>query len=277
MARKKKLKKKKVVQQDTIPVFNEDTVVQKAALHVQPPVTERPLFQNHLLKRQNINAQYADRFTPDWLTITLISIIMLFTWYRLIYRRMLQQLINSFFSMATTNQMVRDESVLLQRATFNSSIIAYLVGGLFLYQLSILYNWDHPLLMSGFLRFILFALSIVLMFSVKMIAIRLLSNIFQVDRPASTYIFTIFLFNMMAGILLLPIVILIAYAPLEYRQILMKSGLLFLASFFVYRTVRVLIIWTGQMRASVFYLFLYLCAFEIAPLLVIGKIILIQE
>ena len=118
---------------------------------------------------------------------------------------------------------------------------------------------------------------IALLFSIKMIALKLLSNIFKTERPAYTYIFTIFLFNMIAGLLLLPIVILTAYAPVEYREILLRSGLILLVLIFLYRIVRVFIIWSGQLRASIFYLFLYLCAFEIAPLLLIGKIALIQE
>ncbi len=262
---------------DTIAVV--DSSIHKAALIVPANANtgNKPLFQQHLLKPQHINAQYSERFTPDWFTLSLIAIIALFTWYKLFYHRMFLQLTNAFFSMATTNQIVRDESVLLQRASLNSSFIAYLVGGLFLYQVSVAGSWQHPLLLSGFIRFILFALTIALAYSAQMIALRFLSNIFNSERPAATYIFTIFLFNMMAGLLLLPIVILIAYAPLEYRQFLIGSGMAILVIFLLYRYVRVFIIWTSLLRAPVFYLFLYLCAFEIAPLLLIGKIALIQK
>ena len=179
--------------------------------------------------------------------------------------------------MATTNQVVRDESVLLQRASLNSSVISYLVGGIFLYQVSIAGNWQNELLLSGFVRFIMFALVIAILFTIKMIVLWLLSSIFKSERPAYTYIFTIFLFNMMAGLLLLPIVILTAYAPVEYRALLIKAGLIILGAIFLYRIARVFIIWTSQLRASIFYLFLYICAFEIAPLLLIGKIALLQE
>ena len=236
----------------------------------------KPVFQNHLLVPQHEKAQYAERFTPDWLTLSLFAILTLFAWYKMFYYRMFQQLIRAFFSMAATNQVVRDESILLQRASLNSSVIAYLVGGLFIYQISIAGNWQHPLLLDGFIRFLLFAMAIALLFSCKMIAIRFLSNVFNVEKPASTYIFTVFLFNMMAGLALLPIVILIAYSPLEYRDALIKLGLIMLGFFLIYRIVRALIIWNGQLRAPLFYLFLYLCAFEIAPLLLIGKFALIQ-
>ena len=280
MPQKHNLKvKKNIVPPPVETIAVVDSSIHKAILVVPANTNtgERPLFQNHLLKPQHINAQYSERFTPDWFTISLIAIIALFTWYKLFYHRMFLQLTNAFFSMATTNQIVRDESVLLQRASLNSSFIAYLIGGLFLYQISVAGNWQHPLLLSGFIRFILFALTIALVYSAQMIALRFLSNIFNSDRPAATYIFTIFLFNMMAGLLLLPFVILIAYASAEYRPFFIGSGIALLAVFLLYRYVRVFIIWTSQLRTPVFYLFLYLCAFEIAPLLLIGKIALIQK
>lgn len=277
MPRKTKLK---VHHNDSIAPVAATPETLKTVIKVDAPVIikkEQPLFQSHQLKRTHINAQYSERFTPDWLTFTIITIVALFTWYRQIYHRMLIQLINAFFSMATTNQIVRDESVLLQKASFNASVFAYLVGGVFLYQVSIAYGWQNYLLMEGFIRFILFAFVIALLFSFQMIALRLLSTFFKSEKPVSTYIFTIFLFNLMAGLVLLPLVILIAYAPVEYRMILIRIGLIILALIFLYRVARVFIIWTTQLRAPVFYLFLYLCAVEFAPLLLIGKIALIQE
>ena len=280
MPKKNKLKNNKV--EKSIPVdtiASIDTFVNKAVLVIPPASAsaEKPLFQHHVLQPKHINAQYSERFTPDWFTLSLIAIIALFTWYKLFYHRMFLQLTNAFFSMATTNQIVRDESVLLQRASLNSSFIAYLIGGLFLYQISVAGNWQHPLLLGGFIRFILFALTIALVFSGQMIALRFMSNIFDSERPAATYIFTIFLFNMMAGLILLPIVIFIAYSPVEYRPFLIGLGMAILTAFLIYRFVRAFIIWTSLLRAPVFYLFLYLCAFEIAPLLLIGKIALIQR
>ena len=262
-----------------VPLQATDTTVDTinhTALVTSSSTDLKPIFQNHLLVPRHQKAQYAAPFTPDWLTISLIGILLLFTWYKIFYYRMFQQLTKAFFSMATTNQVVRDESILLQRASLNSSAIAYLIGGLFIYQISIAGNWQHPFLLGGFIRFLYFAMAIALLFSCKMIAIRFLSNVFNVEKPASTYIFTVFLFNMMAGLALLPFVILIAYSPMEYRHSLINIGLIVLSFFLIYRLVRVFIIWNSQLRAPLFYLFLYLCAFEIAPLLLIGKFASIQ-
>lgn len=234
------------------------------------------IFKGHVLKPVHDKAVFPQNTTPDWLTVSLFGVILLFAWYRIFYHRMFVQLLNAFFSMATTNQIVRDESVLLQRASLNASVIFYITGGLFLYQLSEIYNWTHPWLENGFMRFLTFTCAIAIVYSAKMLGLRILSNIFNVDKPASAYIFTIFLFNMVAGLILIPIVIIITYAPSFLQSYGIMTVLILLAVILCYRLVRAVIIWMSIPRAPVFYLFLYLCAFEVAPLLLIRKLVLLQ-
>jgi hypothetical protein len=234
------------------------------------------IFINHRLQKKHENAVIPSQHNPDWLTISLILIIALFTWYKIFYHRMFMQLVNAFFSTATTNQIVRDESVLLQRASLNASVISYLVGGLFLYQLSIYYHWEHPLLGNGIVRFLIFAMGIAIVYSAKMIALRFLSNVFNAEKPASAYIFTIFLFNMMAGLTLLPVVVLMAYAPASIHFAVISIVAVILLAMLCYRLIRAVQIWLSIHRAPLFYLFLYLCAFEVAPLMLIRKVIMMQ-
>jgi hypothetical protein len=249
--------------------------VTNSSLHYDVP-SQKDIFKDHTLKPVHDRAVFPQHLTPDWLTISLFAVILLFTWYKLFYHRMFLQLINAFFSMATTNQIVRDESVLLQRASLNASVIFYLAGGLFLYQVSVIYNWNHPWLESGFLRFLTFACIIAIIYSAKMLGLRILSNIFNVERPASTYIFTIFLFNMVAGLILMPVVILITYAPAFLQSYSIITVLILLTGILCYRLIRAVVIWMSIPRAPVFYLFLYLCAFEVAPLLLIRKLVMMQ-
>jgi hypothetical protein len=156
-------------------------------------------------------------------------------------------------------------------------VIFYLAGGLFLYQLSVIYNWNHPWLGSGFTRFLTFSCAIAVIYSGKMLGLRILSNIFNVDRPASAYIFTIFLFNMIAGLLLLPVIIILTYAPVHIREYAVTVILIILALILCYRLFRAVVIWMSIPRAPLFYLFLYLCAFEVAPLLLIRKVVMMQQ
>lgn len=230
------------------------------------------LFTSHLLKPHSRSAEPFNAFTLDWFTIVLLGMLVLLTWFKVFYFRIFSQLWNAFFSLTTTNQIVRDESVLLQRASLILSIIAYFVSGLFVYQVSVVMGWNHQLLPGGFNRFILFALIIALAYSIKMILLRFLSVVFKIEKPVATYIFNIFLVNMVIGLLLFPAIILIAYLPSEYRYYIVIGTLIILASLLLYRLFRAVGIGLTIQRFSLFYLFLYICSFEIAPLLIIYKL-----
>lgn len=237
---------------------------------IAPPRLE--LFTEHLLKPHSRTAEPINAFTLDWFTIVLLGMLVLLTWFKVFYYRIFTQLWNAFFSLTTTNQIVRDESVLLQRASLILSIISYFVSGLFVYQVSVVLGWTHHLLPGGFNRFILFALIIALAYSIKMILLRFMSVVFAVEKPVATYIFNIFLVNMVIGLLLLPAIILTAYLPSSMRYYIVMITLIFIMLLFLYRIIRAIGIGVSIQRFSLFYLFLYICTFEIAPLLIIYKL-----
>ena len=67
-----------------------------------------------------------------------------------------------------------------------------------------------------------------------------------------------------------------AYSPAYLHFAVINTVMVILAVMLCYRLFRAILIWLSIHRASVFYLFLYLCAFEVAPLLLIRKVILMQ-
>ncbi len=253
-------------EEESINPAKEDSVVQ-VSKSLQGP----RIFQGHLLHPQHPNAQPLTNEIGDWFTISLIVLVALFTWFRFFYYRIFRQLYTAFYNLTTTNQIVRDESVLLQRASLILSIISYMLMGLFLYQISIFLDWDMGVLQGGLMRFVFLSLSVAIAYSVKMILLRFLSTVFDLEKPVAFYIFNVFLMIMMIGLLLLPINILLAYGPLQYRYWILLIAVGIIALLFLYRLIRAIGIWIGIPGFSLFYLFLYLCTFEIAPLLIIWK------
>ena len=251
---------------EAVSLLKEDSVVQ-VSKSLQGP----RIFQGHLLRPQHPSAQPLTNEIGDWFTLSLIVLVALFTWFRFFYYRIFRQLYTAFYNFTTTNQIVRDESVLLQRAALILSMISYMLMGLFLYQISIFLDWDMGVLQGGLIRFVFLSLSVAIAYSIKMILLRFLSTVFDLEKPVALYIFNVFLMIMMIGLLLLPINILLAYGPLHYRHWILLIAVGIIALLFVYRIVRVIGIWSGIPGFSLFYLFLYLCTFEIAPLLIIWK------
>jgi hypothetical protein len=230
------------------------------------------IFKNHLLKPVNPNARPLNDTISDWLTVSLIVMMVFFTWFRLFYYKIFRQLLTSYFNMTASNQIVRDESYLLQRASLVISTISYLLGGLFLYQISVLYDWQIYWLQKGLMRFVLFSLIIAISYSIKMILLRGLSVIFNQEKAAGSYIFNLFLMIMMAGLILFPANIFLAYSSAEVKQFVAIASFVLIGLMFLFRLSRAVRIWFSIPQFSFFYLFLYLCAFEVAPLLVVWKL-----
>lgn len=236
------------------------------------PLSGPGLFKGHELHPVNPNARPVNEMISDWFTLSLLALVVIFTWFRFFYYRIFNQIISAWYNITTTNQIVRDESLLLQRASLFISVISYLLAGLFLHQLSVIYKWQLDWLPKGIVRFAIFSAGVAAAYTLKMILLRFFAVAFGQERPAALYIFNIFLMVTMAGLLLLPVNILLAYAPAAAKTWLIPVSLVILAALFLYRLVRAILIWLGIPGFSLFYLFLYLCTFEIAPLLVIWKL-----
>ena len=109
---------------------------------------------------------------------------------------------------------------------------------------------------------------------VKFIFLNIVGWIFGITSVTDTYIFIVFLINKMIGIFLLPVIALLAFpTPWLFPIVLTVSyilvgGMLFYRFIISYRPVR------SEIKLNRFHFFLYLCAFEIAPLLLIYKVLL---
>jgi hypothetical protein len=110
---------------------------------------------------------------------------------------------------------------------------------------------------------------------VKFIFLNMIGWIFGIGNVTDTYIFIVFLINKMIGIFLVPFIALLAFPTPEVVKIvillsyILVAGMLFYRFIISYRPVRI------EIKLTRFHFFLYLCAFEIAPLLLIYKVLLV--
>jgi hypothetical protein len=236
-----------------------------------PAETEK-LFGGHQLEPVNSTPVPYTRRTPDWFTIVLLFVIIGFTWIRVFYSRIFKQLFAAFLSNTVTNQIVRDENILIQRASVLMSFIFYLSASLFLYQVSIYYNWNYRFIDQGILRLIIIALVISFAYSMKMVILKALGTVFDLEKPVATYIFNIFLINNVLGITLIPVVIIIAFVALHQVGTVINVAIFLIIIAFIYRLVRAIAIWKTLPGVSLFYLILYFCTLEFAPLLIIARL-----
>jgi hypothetical protein len=108
----------------------------------------------------------------------------------------------------------------------------------------------------------------------KFVLLKFTGWVFNLSKATDTYIFIVFLVNKMLGILLLPFLVLIAFYGGQAQQVFVTLSLILIVVLFAYRFIFSFGPIRAEIKVNPFHFFLYLCAFEIAPLLLIYKVLL---
>ncbi len=109
---------------------------------------------------------------------------------------------------------------------------------------------------------------IVVFYPAKNLILRVLAWVFQTRTASTAYFGNIVVVNQFAGLALMPLVFIHAYNPNSY---LVYSAWLVFALLNLYKVFRGALLGFHTAGFSMYYLFLYLCGVELAPLLLILK------
>jgi Domain of unknown function (DUF4271) len=98
--------------------------------------------------------------------------------------------------------------------------------------------------------------------------------VFNVSDATNSYTFIVFLVNKVLGILLIPFVLVLTYSPEPIMQVATTISLGICCILFVYRYLIGFGAIRNNLKVSALHFFLYLCAVELLPLVLIYKLLL---
>lgn len=221
-------------------------------------------------ERQVINIRKSE--TNDSIFYFIVGLVLYIALMRLFFFKYISTMFTLFFRATLRQQQLREQLLqaplpaLLMNIFFVISISAYCSFLALYYHLSFATDFWTTLFYT--------ILLIASVYTVKYIFLHIVGWIFGISNVSDTYIFIVFLINKMIGIFLIPVIALLAFptpallpAVLTISYILI-AGMLFYRFIISYRPVR------SEIKLNRFQFFLYLCAFEIAPLLLIYKVLL---
>lgn len=107
----------------------------------------------------------------------------------------------------------------------------------------------------------------------KNILLKLLGYLFKSEEAFEIFIFNIFLLNKILAFTLLPITALLLFGPPGWRQPVIVVAILIIIFFFIQRYLRSDATFKYLSNYSRLHFFLYLCASEVMPLLILAKAI----
>ncbi len=235
------------------------------------------IFTEHLLParaaNEGIGIKRPSNYDGFFFLILFLAFV-LFALVKIFSRRKLQQLFLAFIKPSAMNQLLREEYAFTDRSTILLLLLSWLILPLFVFQ-SITHFHPASPFSEGIKLYGLSLAVIVGMYSLKIISIRLLSLTTGLKAEGSEYIYTILLFNKVAGLIMFPLVLLVAFARQLNPIHLLYAGLFILSILLIYRILRLVQLGLSASGVSVLYLFLYLCTLEILPFIVIIKLFMI--
>lgn len=213
-----------------------------------------------------------ERRSYDSLFYAILVMLFFFAVVKLLFGKYLGNLLTLFFRASMRQQQIREQ-------VLQSPLPSLLLNFLFLCSASmygsflLIYyhaaSMDHFWVIFGYI-----AGSLAAIYLIKFLFIRVAGWIFNIPRAADTYLFVVFLTNKVLGIFLLPIVVMLSFSGPVVSEIAVTLSFMLLAVCLLYRIVAAFGTLRTEIKISFIHFFLYLCAFEIAPLLLIYKVLL---
>ncbi len=117
---------------------------------------------------------------------------------------------------------------------------------------------------------------VVLVYVAKHLVLNLLGNTFPVEKETDLYSFVTMLVNSQLGLILVAVNLLVSFAPPQVVSVAIWLGIGSIILMYLFRMLKGLFISSRFITGNQFHFFLYLCSAEIAPLLILGKMALVN-
>ena len=270
---------KQAVILDSIAIARADSIAREAVekqkkarfANFQRVVKDNPIF---LFTRTPVESNLYVRKEQEneSLFYFLVGLVFYFACIRLFFGKYLDNLITLFFRVTMRQQQIREQLLQTPLPSLLLNILFVISSGLYLALLARQYNFTYfGDLWITFLYAIAFVSGIYLG---KYLVLKLTGWVFNIRNATDTYIFIVFLVNKMIGIFLLPFIVLISFPNEFFLPVVILLSYIMLFLFLCYRFINSFRPIRTEIKVTRFHFFLYLCAFEIAPLLLIYKVLL---
>lgn len=203
----------------------------------------------------------------------LFGLLFYFAIVRLFFHKYLHDITTLFFRATMRQQQLREQLLQAPLPSLFLNVLFFCAGGMFMALTALYFKLiPEPNL---WLLWSYCSLVVLAIYLGKFIILKVIGWIFNVSNATDTYIFIIFMVNKMVGIFLLPVLIMVAFPYQAFLPVIITLAFIILGLALAYRFIIAYKPIRNEIRVSRFHFFIYLCAFEIAPLLLIYKVLLI--
>jgi hypothetical protein len=206
-----------------------------------------------------------------WVLAFLAILLVVFALLKNKFAKQLMAIVQSFFSNRALGNLNKEDNLfnswpfLLLFIQFGFTI------GMFFYLVAQSQNLAYA--KNGFQFFISVSIGIIALYVLKIVILRVLGFVFNVQKPVSEYVSILYLSYFNTSLLFIPLVVAFALTPLKSSSIYVSIAILIVGIIFVFQFIRAGVNILSNYRFSKVYLILYFCTLEICPILILIKAI----
>ena len=258
---------------DTFTVATQDSAFHNAGkrLSYRAILKMNPWF-NFFGTPQNLVANEYRPVGKEALFYILTGLLFFFALVRLLFNKYVTNLLGLVFRGSLRQKQIREQLLQTPLPSLFLNIFFVIVGGIYIFFL-LQHFQTSPV--TGFWLLLFYCIgAVALVYLVKFMVLKFTGWIFNMRDAADTYIFIVFLVNKLLAIFLLPLLIIMAFSLASWSEVLLTLSYIMVGGFFAYRYIVSFAPVRREVKVSQFHFFMYLCAFEIIPLLLIYKVLL---
>ncbi|HET9056840.1 MAG TPA: DUF4271 domain-containing protein [Chitinophagaceae bacterium] len=208
----------------------------------------------------------------DWLFYLIAGMLFLLAVLKQSYSKYYNNLFRLFFKTTFRQAQLKEQVFQAQLPSLLFNLFFFISAGTYLFLLMGYFDvqfvkekWQQLGICIGLVS---------AFYLVKMPLLWIMGLVLEVKRTTETYTFIVLLVNKLLGILLVPFIIILAFGNSIMVNVALTLSLLMISGVFIYRMIRSYFPIHQDIKVSKFHFFLYLCAFDITPLLLIYKVLI---
>ena len=209
----------------------------------------------------------------ELLFYTLIVLVLFFAFIRMSFPKYLLDLFRVAFRTTLKQRQISEQLVQAPLPSLLLNFFFLCTAGLY-----ITFVLQHYHLASNYNFWLLYLycfVALAVIYLIKYLSLKLFGWLFNITATADGYIFIVFMINKIIGIYVLPFLVLLAFSDADIYEAAFIFSYIGVFALLAYRFILSYGLVQNQIRLNPFHFFLYLCAFEIVPLLLIYKALLL--
>jgi len=210
------------------------------------------------------------RTTRDtWIIETIIGLLLYAALLNILFNKEIRTILLSFYTKRSVLHADKDNPTINPGVAIGLFLLFNLSFGLVLYQVTVYENINFNI--AGYQLFIIISAGTCMLFLLKLMILKLIGLVFDINRLVNQYISIINLTYFNIAFLLLAVAVCFSLLDNYFIPGLLFITLVFVVLIFVWQYLKNSVNMISSFRFRKFYLFVYLCALEICPVLILMK------